>query len=343
MMVIRPLRESDWPAFRELARKTGTGFTSLQDDDVQARAKFEQGLAGFQAGSADQEEVLYLFVLEDTASGVIAGVCGIESAVGLEEPWYNYRLGTIRNASRELGVSAQLQTLTISNDHTGHSEVCTLFLDPEYRHSKNGSLLSKARFLFMAEHPHLFHENVIAEMRGYSDDNGVSPFWEGLGRHFFSMDFACADRQSSMNKVFIAELMPRHAIYTNLLPPEAQEVICQTHKATVPARKLLEAEGMSCKGYCDIFDGGPLLEAKVQDIRAVRDSRYMKVRIVDTVEEGDLYLIATTGMQDFACTMVSQNLNAHQCINLTPDVAEGLGVSTGDAVRVVPLSPAQRF
>ncbi len=343
MMVIRPLRESDWPAFRELARKTGTGFTSLQDDDVQARGKFEAGLAGFQLTKDNVDEVLYLFVLEDIEQGVIAGICGIESAVGLGEPWYNYRLGTIRNASRELGVSTQLQTLTISNDHTGHSEVCTLFLDPEYRHSKNGSLLSKSRFLFMAEHPHLFHDNVIAEMRGYSDEDGVSPFWEGLGRHFFTMDFACADRQSSMDKVFIAELMPRHAIYTNLLPPEAQAVVCQTHKATVPARKLLEAEGMSCKGYCDIFDGGPLLEAKVSDIRAVRDSRYMKVRVVDEVEEGDQYLVATTGLQDFACTLVSQNLNARQCINLTQLMADALQVGTGDTVRVVPLSPAQRF
>ncbi|MCV6590455.1 MAG: arginine N-succinyltransferase [Marinobacterium sp.] len=343
MMVIRPLRESDWPAFRALASKTGTGFTSLQDDDVQARGKFEAGLAGFQLSRNDDEEVLYLFVLEDTETGTIAGVCGIESAVGLGEPWYNYRLGTIRNTSRELNVSSQLQTLTITNDHTGHSEVCTLFLDPEYRHSKNGSLLSKSRFLFMAEHPHLFHDNVIAEMRGYSDENGVSPFWEGLGRHFFTMDFACADRQSSMNKVFIAELMPRHAIYTNLLPQDAQAVICQTHKDTVPARKLLEAEGMDCKGYCDIFDGGPLLEAKVQDIRAVRDSRYMKVRIVDEVEAGDQYLVATTGLQDFACTLVSQNLNSHQCINLTPALAKGLNVSTSDTVRVVPLSASQRF
>lgn len=344
MMIIRPVKESDWAGFRQLASKTGTGFTSLQDDDKQARGKFDAGLAAFAVGEPAQE-TLYLFVLEDTATNTIAGICAIESAVGISEPWYNYRLGTILNASRELEVSKKLQTLTITNDHTGHSELCTLFLDPDYRHSKNGSLLSKSRFMFMAEFPHLFHTNVIAEMRGFSDDNGVSPFWEALGRHFFEVDFACADRQSAMNKVFIAELMPRHTIYTDLLPTDAQDAICETHAQTLPARKLLEGEGMDCKGYCDIFDAGPLLEAKVADIRAVRDSRYMKVQVVETpVEtEGDLYLVSTTDVQNFVCTMVAVKLENNHCVSLPADVAQALGVETGGTVRMVPLSARQRF
>ena len=44
----------------------------------------------------------------------------------------------------------------------------------------NGRLLSKHRFLFMAEHPELFDSTVFAEMRGVSDGNGHSPFYEWL-------------------------------------------------------------------------------------------------------------------------------------------------------------------
>ena len=62
----------------------------------------------------------------------------------------------------------------------------------------------------MAEHPERFSETVIAEMRGVSDDDGRSPFWDWLEEHFFSMDFPTADYLTGIGKkVFIAELMPK--------------------------------------------------------------------------------------------------------------------------------------
>ena len=73
---------------------------------------------------------------------------------------------------------------------------------------------------------------------------GNSPFWEWLEAHFFSMDFPTADYLSGIgNKVFIAELMPRYPIYTNLLSQEAQDVIGHVHEKTRPALRLLEREG----------------------------------------------------------------------------------------------------
>ena len=102
-------------------------------------------------------------------------------------------------------------------------------------------------------------------MRGVSDENGRSPFWEWLEAHFFSMDFPTADYLTGIgNKVFIAELMPKYPIYVNLLSQEAQNVIGKVHKKTEPALRLLQEEGFSCRGYVDIFDGGPTVEAKPQ-------------------------------------------------------------------------------
>ncbi|OMH30086.1 arginine N-succinyltransferase [Motiliproteus sp. MSK22-1] len=341
MMVVRPIQADDWDALRELSRKTGTGFTSLQDDEQQVRGKLDAAMAAF--GEETPEEALYLFVMEDTESQQVVGISAIESAVGLQDPWYNYRVGTLVQASRELNVYNRISTLSISNDHTGFSELCTLFLDPDFRHSKNGSLLSKSRFMFMAEFPQRFNDGLIAEMRGYSDENGVSPFWEGLGRHFFSIDFAHADRRSSTNKVFIAELMPKHTIYTNLLPESAQEVIGQTHDNTTPARKLLEGEGLRYTGYVDIFDGGPLLEAPVKDVRAIRESRYVKAHVDDQVGSGELYLISTTGFNDFRCCMSPVTLEGNHIVSITPAIAEALNVKAGDTLRIVPLSAQRRF
>jgi len=336
-MLIRPIQSYDWEALWSLAQQTGPGFTSLQPNEPAVRRKLEWALASF-AAKEPLAEALYLFVLEDLSNNQIVGLCGIESAVGLHDPWYNYRVGTLVHASRELQVYNPMHTLTLSNDHTGHSEVCTLFLDPDYRHGKNGSLLSKSRFMFMAEYPQCFNENVIAEMRGYVDAQGISPFWEGLGRHFFTMDFSQADQLSGQNKVFIAELMPRNPIYTNLLPQDARDVIGLTHDNTTPARRLLENEGFRYTGYIDIFDGGPLLEARIKDIRVVRDSRYYKVNIAEQQPQGELFLIANTLLRDFRCCLTAIIQKDNQIITLTPAIAKALRVKAGDALRVVPLS-----
>ena len=123
----------------------------------------------------------------------MAGVCAIKGAVGLDEPFYNYRIGTLVHSSRELDVFTRMETLYLSNDLTGSTELCSLFLHPDYRIGNNGKWLSKSRFLFIAQFPHLFTEKLIAEMRGYQAEDGRSPFYEGLGRHFFKMDFNHVD------------------------------------------------------------------------------------------------------------------------------------------------------
>ena len=57
-------------------------------------------------------------------------------------------------------------------DYTGVSELCTLFLREPYRKGRNGRVLSKYRLLFMAQFRERFAKQVIAEMRGISDEDG---------------------------------------------------------------------------------------------------------------------------------------------------------------------------
>jgi arginine/ornithine N-succinyltransferase beta subunit len=160
-----------------------------------------------------------MFVMEDTSNGRMAGVCAIKGAVGLDEPFYNYRIGTLVHSSRELDMFTRMDTLYLSNDLTGSTELCSLFLHPDYRTGNNGKWLSKSRFLFIAQFPQLFTEKLIAEMRGYQAEDGSSPFYEGLGRHFFKMDFNHVDDLTALGKKsFIAELMPRQPLYVAYLP-----------------------------------------------------------------------------------------------------------------------------
>ncbi|WP_432471586.1 arginine N-succinyltransferase [Amphritea sp. HPY] len=335
--VIRPIASADLELLYQIAQASGPGFTSLPTNrELLAKkiAATEQALSQDITSPAGES---YLFVMEQGHDGKVIGVCGIEAAVGLMEPFYHYRIGTVVHASRELGVHNTFQTLYLCNDYTGSSEVCTLFLEPDSRHSKNGSLLSKSRFLFMAQFPHRFTNKVIAEMRGVSNGAGRSPFWDGLGKHFFSMEFSEADYLTGIgNKVFIAELMPKHSIYMHLLPEPAQQVIGQVHQNTIPARRMLENEGFRYEGYVDIFDAGPTLACDLNDIRAVRDSDYTLVHIGPAQAHSVSYLISNTSLTEFRCTMVNIGPSEGQ-ITLPAEIAHLLKVKQGDRVRVVEL------
>ncbi|SJN55548.1 Arginine N-succinyltransferase [Vibrio ruber DSM 16370] len=343
MMVIRPVARSDRNAITELATQTGVGFTSLQNDESQLNDRIER-MCRTWAQQAPLAEQGYLFVLEDSETGKVVGISGIEAAIGLNEPWYNYRVGTLVHASKALDVYTQMPTLFLSNDHTGYSELCTLFLDPAYRHGKNGHLLSKSRLLFIATFQDRFADKLIAEMRGVSDQHGHSPFWESLGRHFFAIDFAHADYLTGTGqKSFIAELMPKHPLYVDFLSDEARAVIAQVHPSTVPARKILESEGMRYEGYVDIFDAGPTLEAYVDDLRVVRKSQARIVKVTQTEISGPIHcLIGNESFTDYrAITGTPQVTESH--VLLTSMQAQALRVTDGDSVRLAPLFAQENF
>ncbi len=342
MMVIRPVTRGDKTALLKLATKTGVGFTSLPNNESRLAERIERMLATW-AGDAPIHDQGYLFVLEDTQSKEVVGISGVEVAIGLTEPWYDFRVGTLVHASKELDVYSQMPTLFLSNDHTGYSELCTLFLDPDFRKDKNGHLLSKSRLLFMSTFADKFSDKLIAEMRGVSDENGNSPFWESLGRHFFSIDFSQADYLTGIGqKAFIAELMPKHPMYVDFLTEEAKAVIAEVHKNTLPARKILESEGMRYEGYIDIFDAGPTLEAYTKDLRIVRESEIRKVVISHSFAETESTLLI--GNQDYRNyrAVIGRQPCTDTEITLSPEQAEILNVCRGDEIRVAPLFAQER-
>ena len=344
MLVVRAINASDLDGLYQLASQVGSGMTTLKPDLKMLGERLESACASF-AETIPPAQRDYMFVMEDTACGRLAGVCAIKAAVGLEEPFYNYRIGTLVHSSRELGVFTRMETLYLSNDLTGSTELCSLFLHPDYRSGSNGKLLSKSRFLFIAQFPHLFNQKLIAEMRGYQAPDGHSPFYEGLGRHFFKMDFDHVDDLTSLGKKsFIAELMPRQPLYVAYLPKEAQEVIGKVHLSTAPARHLLEQEGLHFEGYIDIFDAGPVLQARVSELRAMRDST---LAMIDTTPglasageagaDAELFLISNTVLQDFRMT-VSKASPVNGKIALAQDEQQLLHCHPGAAVRSLSLN-----
>ncbi|QGZ40067.1 arginine N-succinyltransferase [Pseudoduganella flava] len=343
MLVVRAINERDLNGLFELASQVGTGMTTLKPDMKMLGDRLATACASF-AETIPPEERDYMFVMEDTATGRLAGVCAIKGAVGLTEPFYNYRIGTLVHSSRELSVFTKMETLYLSNDLTGSSELCSLFLHPDYRTGHNGKLLSKSRFLFIAQFPHLFTEKIIAEMRGYQAEDGSSPFYEGLGRHFFKMDFHHVDDLTALGKKsFIAELMPRQPLYIAYLPQAAQDVVGQVHKSTAPARRLLEQEGMHYEGYVDIFDAGPVLQARVSELRAIRQSELAVIAPDEDIVHAcapattEPTLVSNTTLKDFRM-IVSEAVNVNGSIDLSSAEQQLLRCRTGDTVRTLPLN-----
>jgi arginine N-succinyltransferase len=347
MFFVRPIARDDLPAVFTLSERSGAGLTTLPANRERLSARIDRSLASF-AGTADRGDACYMFAIVDSSDGRVAGISAIEGAVGLKEPWYNYHVGTLVHASRALGVYTVAPTLFLANDHTGHSELCSLFLDQAYRIGKNGALLSKSRLLFIAEFAHLFAAKVIAELRGKLDDGGLSPFWEGLGRHFFAMEYSTADYLTGIGqKAFIAELMPKHPVYVNLLPAAARDAIGAVHADTAPARVMLEQEGFRYEGYVDIFDAGPTLECFRDTIDAVRRSQTLPVTlgeedpVPDSLSDDVLWLVVNRRFADFRALVAAAPSRVDR-FPLRPYVAAALAVGEGDSVRAVPLAPRDR-
>lgn len=342
MSTIRPIQMADLPAILALSERTGTGLTTLPANRERLQDRIDRSVKSF-AKNISRAEECYVFVLID--HDAVVGISAIEAAVGLDEPWYNYHVGTTVHASRDLDVYNAMPTLFLANDHTGHTELCSLFLDANSRQGKNGALLSKARLLFIAEYAERFGNKLIAELRGKLDSAGRSPFWESLGRHFFSIDFSRADYLTGTGqKVFIAELMPRYPLYTVFLPKAAQDVIGQVHEDTLPAKTMLEAEGFRYEGYVDIFDAGPTVECYRENVDAIRRSRVLSTFFSDEPPAPDsvLWLVSNRSFADFRACLVKAPQHCDY-MTLSALQADELDLAEGDTVRAVPLAPRDRL
>lgn len=345
MHYVRPIAHDDLAGVLALSERTGRGLTSLPANRERLAERIERSLASFDEREEPSERY-FMFALVDADTQSVVGISAVAAAVGLREPWYNFRVGTLVHASQALGVYTAVPTLFLANDHTGHTELASLFVDHAHRHGGNGPLVAKSRLLFIAEFARHFAPKVIAELRGRLDAEGRSPFWEGLGRHFFAMEYTAADYLTGLGrKSFIAELMPRHPVYANLLDAGARAAIGEVHDDTRPARAMLEQEGFRYEGFVDIFDAGPTLECYRDNIHAVRQSKLLPVEVRDVSADGSdggvPWLVGNRRFAGWRAILATAPARA-EALPLRPAAAAVLGVASGDVVRAVPLSPRDR-
>lgn len=339
MHVVRPARTSDVGRLVDLFTRNMDrleGISSLRPDEARLSYRAAEATRAF--GSADLDDELdYFCVLQDTDTGALLGTTAAIAHIGEREPFYSFKVSTRVHRAADIDVVNKVDSLILTNDYTGCTEIASLFLDQGVVGRGSGVVLSVARFLLMAEHPERFDEKVFAEMRGHQDPDGTVPFWDGLGTHFFPMTFEEADRRCALGqKAFIASLFPDHPIYVPLLAETAREAIGRVHRDTEPALRMLERQGFRWERYIDVFDGGATVEAQRADIAAVRDSRNLVV--VEGPVSGSTALVATTDLADFKCVRTEVSIpDDERTVGLDPEVCDALGVEDGGSVRVLVL------
>jgi len=333
MLVVRPAGPADLDHLLELAILSGPGFTSLPEDPDQLAERLELSRDSF-SGKLASEQCWYTLMLEESETGDVDGVGSVKAAVGLNRPFFSFRLVNNTQSSPSLGVKLDHQTLVLVNECTGWTEVGSLFLKADRRKGGAGRLLSQARYMLIGAQPDLFADNVLAELRGVFTPDGACPFWDHVAHKFFPMEFDDADRMTgSTDKQFILDLSPRHPIYVELLPEPARAVIGKVHPQGVPAMALLESEGFRPNGLVDIFDAGPTVSCGRDNIRTVRDARNLTARIADEVEAELPALISTGSVAAFRAVRQKAAVEG-DAVTLTRETADALKVRSGDVVRV---------
>jgi arginine N-succinyltransferase len=332
---VRAATSDDFRAIYQMAKLTGGGFTNLPADRATIVGKLARSDASFSRKEDTQGGDLYVFVMEDPKSGKIRGTCQVFGEVGVQQPFYSYHLSTLTQTSPELGKTFRNQRLSLTTDLEGSSEVGGLFLHPETRAGGWGALLARSRYLFMKLHRSRFGDRTLAELRGVMDEAGHAPFWDALAGKFFGMSFPEADEFNAVHGTkFIADLMPRSPVYVALLTDEAKAVIGQPHPTGRAALRMLEAEGFTYDRYIDIFDGGPTVTARTDDIRTVREAKVEKVAEIG--DGGTLKVLAAAGrLKQFraACASIKK---VRQGIRIDPEAAELIEVEVGDTVLTAP-------
>jgi arginine N-succinyltransferase len=329
---IRAARDEDIQPLYEMAKLTGGGFTNLPPDRAALKGKLDRSHASFARTDDDVGDDLFVLILENVETGEVRGTCQIFTQVGQTWPFYSYRIGTLTQHSSELDRTFRADMLTLSTDLEGSSEVGGLFLHPGERAGGLGLLLARSRYLFIARHRARFADRILAELRGIIDEAGGSPFWDGLAGRFFGMNFQDADQfNATHGNQFIADLMPKHPIYIAMLSETARAAIGLPHPSGRAAMRMLENEGFRFENYIDIFDGGPTMTARTDNVKTIREAKETSVLTCDK-DGGTQALVATGRLADFRCAYGVVREQDKDRIVLDPDCARALGVAEDDSV-----------
>jgi arginine N-succinyltransferase len=201
----------------------------------------------------------------------------LRRAIGLDLPRPWFHVGCVVHAAPELGLHHRLHTLQLGNDLTGATELADIVCDRERLDLPARAVVLHALVQEALRRIHAargrFASHVIVEVPGVRDGTGASPFWNGLGRHFYDGDpIDAARRFGPAWRCHVAALLPRQLIYTSFLDEAARRAIARASEQARDVMDVLSACGLRYGHHVTIDDGGPVFVAPLETLAPGRQA-----------------------------------------------------------------------
>lgn len=354
MYVIRRSKISDLDVFLKLAKMVHFINLPAEKDIIHEKItrsrKSFRAVADHQDPHADRpdrsavgDSALFMFSIEDTATGNPLGTSMVVSSMGGPgNPNISFALERKEFFSTDLQQGTSHTVATLYLDESSPSEIGGLILGPSSRRHpmKLGKQLGLVRFHFMGLYREHFADRILAEMMAPVSSEGDNTFWDHLGRRFINMPYDEADRFCQHSREFMLSLLPREPVYLTLLTPQARQGVAQVGADTVPARRMLEELGFRYTGRIDPFDGGPHLEAHTDEIDLIRRTTHAayagSCTELETTATGFVSFLDDEG--EFRCVYTAFRLDERGGSIVLPEAsAQALDVRDGARLGYTPL------
>ena len=297
MQIVRLANTKDENQIFDLIKNGDSGMTTLPKtkEEVLERIKWSQ--RSLKKRHHKYSKDCYLFVLEENKK--IVGISAIYTSVSLNGSSVFFKRRQKKISSKSLKFEKKLDVIQLHTVKKPYTELGTLFLHPNFRGKGRGSLLSFARFKFMALWPERFDKNIVAEIRGKVDKNDQSIFWKYFSRHFFNEDIFNNDEISYIDNSFITESIPKHPFLISPLNKKAQAIIGKPNDNAYPAYKMMESQNFKPNGLVDIIDAGPCLDCSIKKIKLIETNKIFKIRSFGIPKKDHTGIISNTSIKDF--------------------------------------------
>jgi len=250
---------------RPIATQDAAAFVALHGrcNEAQVQALLAGSKRAFACAAPTAEMRVFVLLRDDQ----LLGATGLIASTGLELPRYSFRSGQVVHASAEMGMFKRACTLVLGNDLTGAAELRPPLLAADAP-PEALALLLQAQLKAVLEEPERFAATLICELPGQGQGSLAAPFWQGLGRHFFGGQLPPDDAFfPPALRSHIGRLLPKHPLYSSFLPETAQAALGRANSSCTALAALLHQAGLRARGQLNIVDGGPVLEAGVDELR----------------------------------------------------------------------------
>ncbi len=337
-VVFRPVRKDDADAIWLLlnaGRSETVGMTSLPGSYEATVARCAESAATVTQLATGEFELP-----ERTSSSILLAAFDPESGQALGTAGMTFK-NQVQNLAVQVTTSADGLGLTMrsSSETWSRTELNAIYLGPNGRGRRLGTVLSRGRILFI----HLIRSQVpttvAAHLRGRFDSDGQAPFWDSFCGQFCTWANSTeAEDALERSPELISELSGR----VMPLRPEDLETLGLVNQESLTAFRMLTHEGLLSNGLYDPVDGGPTVSGELSDTRTSRDRIHGRV-VIDgaALQQADPSpsdaLVSVPAVSSFAVVRAEIGIDDRGGIHIGKATARALGVADGALVTALPL------